>query len=109
MSGATTGLGFSVRFDRSGSYTVNLKDSKGRIAGSIEHWVAGPELTTQPGSIAIVLDQDEYRIGDTAHALITFPVPVDQALVTLERDQVEAHGLLLKPPRGIQLTRQTDR
>lgn len=109
FTGVATGSGFTVRFDRSGSYTVNLKDSEGRIAGSLEHWVAGPELTTQPGSIAIVLDQDEYRIGDTAHALITFPAPVDQALVTLERDQVEAHGFLLKPPRGIRLTRQTDR
>jgi hypothetical protein len=109
FTGAATGPGFTVRFDRSGSYTVNLKDREGRIAGSLEHWVAGPELTTQPGSIAIVLDQDEYRIGDTAQALITFPVAVDHALITLERDQVEAHGLLPKPPRGIRLTRQNDR
>ena len=109
FTGAAAGSDFTVRFDRSGSYTVNLKDREGRIAGSIEHWVAGPELTTQPGSIAIVLDQDEYRIGDTAQALITFPVPVDQALVTLERDQVEAHGLLSKPPRNIHLTRQNER
>lgn len=109
FTGAAAGSNFTVRFDRSGSYTVNLKDREGRIAGSIEHWVAGPELATQPGSIAIVLDQDEYRIGDTAQALITFPVPVDQALVTLERDQVEAHGLLSKPPRSIHLTRQNER
>ncbi len=109
FTGAAAGSDFTVRFDRSGSYTVNLKDREGRIAGSIEHWVAGPELTTQPGSIAIVLDQDEYRIGDTAQALITFPVPVNQALVTLERDQVEAHGLLSKPPRNIHLTRQNER
>jgi uncharacterized protein YfaS (alpha-2-macroglobulin family) len=109
FTSAATGPGFSIRFDRSGSYTVNLKDREGRIAGSLEHWVAGPELTTQPGSIAIVLDQDEYRIGDTAQALITFPVPVDQALITLERDQVEAHGLFSKPPRSIRLTRQNDR
>ena len=109
ITGAAPDPDFSIRFDRSGSYTVNLKDREGRIAGSLEHWVAGPELTTQPGSIAIVLDQDEYRIGDTAQALITFPVAVDHALITLERDQVEAHGLFTKPPRNIRLTRQNDR
>lgn len=99
---------FAVRFERSGSYTVNLKDHAGQIAGSVEHWVAGSELKTTPGSIAIVLDQEEYRVGDTARALITFPVKMDHALLTLERDRVEAYGLLSDAPAGIRLTRQND-
>ncbi len=107
-SGSVAEQRFAVRFERSGSYTVNLKDHAGHIAGRVEHWVAGPELKTSPGSIAIVLDQEEYRVGETARALITFPFKVDHALLTLERDRVEAYGLLAEAPPGIRLTRQND-
>lgn len=107
-AGSVAAQRFTVRFERSGSYTINLKDRDGHSAGSVEHWVAGPELKTSPGSISIVLDRDEYRIGETAHALITFPVKVDNALLTLERDRVEAYGLFSDAPQHIRLTRQND-
>src|SRR5438034_1193606 len=42
----------------------------------------------------IVLDRERYKPGDVARALITFSEPVDEALLTLERDRVERHARL---------------
>jgi uncharacterized protein YfaS (alpha-2-macroglobulin family) len=85
---------FSVNFADSGSYSVLLYDDNGNMVGACSHWVAGPGLKTVKGSIEIVLDRGNYKPGDTAEALITFPEPVDSALVTLERDRVEQGALL---------------
>ena len=45
----------------------------------------------------MVFDKSQYKPGDTASALITFPQPVDQALFTLERDRVEKTALMANP------------
>ncbi|CCK02402.1 hypothetical protein [Cronobacter sakazakii] len=37
-----------------------------------------------------MLDKAQYKIGDVAKALITFPEPINEALLTLERDRVNA-------------------
>ena len=55
----------------------------------------------------MVFDRDRYQIGDTAEALITFPLPVDDALLTLERDKVEHHALLTRGGEWLSLTKVT--
>jgi uncharacterized protein YfaS (alpha-2-macroglobulin family) len=85
---------FSITFADSGSYSILLYDDKGSILGACSHWVAGDGLKAVKGSIEIVLDRANYKAGDTAQALITFPEPVDSALLTLERDRVEQSALL---------------
>ncbi|MFH0783990.1 MAG: alpha-2-macroglobulin [Pseudomonadota bacterium] len=99
---------FTIRFDKAGSYTVQLRDEQNRIAGSLPHWVGGEGLKSAPDTITILLDKEKYRQGETAHALITFPQPVREALLTLERDSVHKHGLLSKGADWLHLTRKTD-
>lgn len=94
-----------LRFPDSGSYTVSLRDARGNLLAATSHWVAGDGLKVIPGSVEIVFDQERYRAGDTAHALITFPQPVAEALLTLERDQVEAHALLSGKTDWVTLTK----
>jgi len=62
---------------------------------------ASPPSTKQAvpvlnGAITLQFDKTIYHVGDVAHVAIAFPQPVDDALLTLERDQVEAHALLSK-------------
>ena len=85
---------WDVPFAAPGSYQISLRDANGTMVGATSHWVAGEGLKGTPGSIEIVLDRERYRAGETAEALITFSDPVDQALLTLERDKVEQVGLL---------------
>lgn len=83
-----------LSFPEAGSYTVSLRDARGNLLAATSHWVIGESLKAIPGSVEIVFDKEHYQAGDTAQALITFPQPVGDALLTLERDQVEAHALL---------------
>lgn len=83
-----------LALERSGSYTLELRDAEDRLLGAAPFWVSGGELKPPQGAIDIVLDKPRYRAGDTARALITFPTSVQDALLTLERDQVEAYGRL---------------
>ncbi|WP_198787856.1 MG2 domain-containing protein [Variovorax sp. IB41] len=84
----------SVNFPASGSYTLSLLDDKGRIVGAASHWVSGDGVKAPAGSVGMVLDRASYRAGDTAQVLVSFPEPVDNALLTLERDRVEATALM---------------
>ena len=83
-----------LNFKRSGSYQINLRNQDGQLLGATQHWVMGSELKTTPGHIEIVWDKPEYQLGETASALITFADPVEEALLTLERDSVERTALL---------------
>lgn len=85
---------WDVRFPDSGSYQLALRDGRGNLVAAASHWVSGAGLKVTPGSIEIVLDRVRYRPGETAEALISFSEDVDQALLTLERDKVEQHGLM---------------
>ncbi|QYF93542.1 alpha-2-macroglobulin family protein [Massilia sp. PAMC28688] len=91
---AANAAAWDVSFARPGSYQLSLRDAQGNLVGATSHWVTGDGLKGTPGSIEIVLDRERYRAGDTAEALLTFADPVDQALLTLERDRVESVALL---------------
>jgi hypothetical protein len=106
FSDSVSGDRISVLFPQSGSYTVRLKDAKGEIIGSTEHWVEGPQIKSRPGSISIVLNKEEYSYGEKALALISFPEEVENALVTLERDRVESYALLKTGSSAVQLKRE---
>ncbi|HKT95329.1 MAG TPA: MG2 domain-containing protein, partial [Paraburkholderia sp.] len=98
-------VSFPLEFDEPGSYMLSVKDDAGNLLAAASHWVAGAGLKAIPGSVEIVFDRDRYKIGDTAEALITFPYAVDDALLTLERDSVEARALLSKGADWLSLTR----
>ncbi len=95
----------AIAFKQPGSYTVTLRDEQHRIVAATSHWVSGDGQKAPAGSIAIVFDRSAYKAGDTAQALVTFPEAVDQALLTLERDQVEAATLLAQPGNGFSAQR----
>jgi len=99
---------FTIRFDKAGSYTVQLRDEQNRIAGSLPHWVEGDGLKTAPDTVTILIDKEKYRMGETVQALISFPWPVQEALLTLERDSVHHYGLLSKGADWLCLTRRSD-
>lgn len=88
------GEDFSVIFQEPGTYTVSLRDARGNIVGAASHYVSGPGIGAPQGSVEMVFDKTQYKPGDTAQALITFPQKVDQALFTLERDRVEKTALM---------------
>lgn len=91
----------ALSFARPGSYTVTLRDAQQRVVAATSHFVSGDGQKAPVGSIGIVFDRARYKPGDTATALITFPEPVTQALVTLERDRVETAVLLTRAGNGI--------
>lgn len=93
---AATDKGFTLAFERPGTYNLTLKDDHGRALGATGHSVTGDGVKAVPGTVEIVLDKPEYKAGDEALALITFPEPVSDALLSLERDKVEATALLSK-------------
>ncbi|MDR2189130.1 MAG: alpha-2-macroglobulin family protein [Azonexus sp.] len=85
--------------DKPGSYSLMLRDAEGRLLAAAAHWVGGRdgearEIRALPGTIEMVADKERYQPGDTADVLITFSDPADEALLTLERDKVEAAALL---------------
>jgi alpha-2-macroglobulin len=84
----------ALSFEQPGSYTLSLRDDKGRLVGATSHWVSGEGLKAPAGSIALVFNRAGYQAGDTAEVLVSFPEEVAHALVTLERDRVEAVATL---------------
>jgi uncharacterized protein YfaS (alpha-2-macroglobulin family) len=60
------------------------------------------------GAIGLRFDKTRYQVGDTAHLAITLPTAVDDALLTLERDKVEARALLSKGADWLTLHRVDD-
>jgi uncharacterized protein YfaS (alpha-2-macroglobulin family) len=81
------------RFSGPGSYSLILRDADGNLIGAAAHWVGGQGVEAIPGTLEMVTDKERYRAGETADVLLTFSEPVDEALLTLERDQV--HDTLL--------------
>ncbi|MGO4323429.1 alpha-2-macroglobulin family protein [Pseudomonas sp. KB_12] len=100
--------GFSLTFDRPGTYNLTLKDDHGRVIGAAAHAVTGEGIKAVPGTVEIVFDKPEYKTGDEALALITFPEPVSDALLSLERDKVEATALLSKGGDWLKMEKLSD-
>ncbi|MEK8030019.1 MG2 domain-containing protein [Ideonella sp. DXS29W] len=98
--GNASGGSVDLSFPQPGSYTVTLRDAQKRIVAATSHWVAGEGLKAPAGSIGIVFDKARYNPGETAEALVTFPEPVDQALLTIERERVDAAALLTRGGEG---------
>jgi len=88
------GDSFAIAYPQPGSYTLRLRDERGRIVAAASHWVSGDGLKAPAGSINIVFDRASYRPGETADALVSFSEPVDHALLTMERDRVEGTAQL---------------
>lgn len=105
---AATDKGFTLAFDRPGTYNLTLKDDHGRVIGATGHSVTGDGVKAVPGTVEIVLDKPEYKAGDEALALITFPEPVSDALLSLERDKVEATALLSKGGDWLKMEKLSD-
>ncbi|SFH41766.1 alpha-2-macroglobulin [Pseudomonas sp. NFACC45] len=100
--------GFSLTFERPGTYNLTLKDDHGRVIGASGHSVTGEGIKAVPGTVEIVLDKAQYQAGDEALALITFPEPVSDALLSLERDKVEATALLSKGGDWLKMEKLSD-
>lgn len=91
---ASASAPFALSFAQGGTYTVSLRDASGNIVGATSHYVSGAGIGAPQGSISMVFDKSSYQPGETASALITFPQAVDQAQLSLERDQVEKTALM---------------
>ncbi|WP_460140842.1 alpha-2-macroglobulin family protein [Pseudomonas sp. S2_E01] len=100
--------GFTLAFERPGTYNLTLKDEHGRVVGATGHSVTGDGIKAVPGTVEIVLDKAEYNAGDEALALITFPEPVSDALLSLERDKVEATALMSKGGDWLKMEKLSD-
>jgi alpha-2-macroglobulin len=105
---AVTDKGFTLAFDRPGTYNLTLRDDHGRTLGATGHSVTGEGVKAVPGTVDIVLDKTEYKAGDEALALITFPEPIIDALLSLERDKVEATALLSKGGDWLKMEKLSD-
>jgi uncharacterized protein YfaS (alpha-2-macroglobulin family) len=86
----------ALAFPDPGTYTVSLRDAGGNIVAAATHHVSGAGIAAPRGAIEMVFDKPAYRAGDVAHALVTFPQPVEEALLTLERDRVEKTALMAR-------------
>lgn len=94
---ADTAGGFNIQFKKSGSYTVSVLAEDGTLLGAVSHWVSGAELKVPVGHIEIVWDKPSYQVGETASALVSFSEPIEHALLTLERDNIDKTSLLIAP------------
>lgn len=103
--GADAGKGFDVKFDKSGSYTVSIFSEAGTLLGATSHWVSGADLKVPVGHIEVVWDKSSYQVGETASALMSFSEPIEHALVTLERENIDKSSLLSKPDAWLKTTR----
>ncbi|WP_407316691.1 alpha-2-macroglobulin family protein [Pseudomonas sp. nanlin1] len=103
-----TDQGFSVTFEQPGTYNLTLMDENGHLLGATGHSVTGNGVKAAAGTVEVIFDKAEYTVGDEASALITFPEPVSDALLSLERDKVEATALLSKGGDWLKLERLND-
>ncbi len=85
---------FTMKLEKSGHYVVRVVDSSGVTRGTRSHVVLGPDLKSVTGQLEILADREDYAIGDTAKLLLTFPFKADDALLTLERNDVSSYGRL---------------
>ncbi|MBK7890654.1 MAG: alpha-2-macroglobulin family protein [Bdellovibrionales bacterium] len=85
---------FAMKLEKSGHYMVRVVDVNGVTRGTRSHVVLGADLKSATGQLEILADREAYSIGDKAKLLLTFPFKADDALLTVERNDVMAHGRL---------------
>lgn len=100
---------FSIKLTDSGNYTLLLQDESGRTLSSTSHVVTGKDFAQAIGTVNILFDKDEYNVGDTAKGSMIFSEPVEEALLTFERDKVEAASFLTLPDNSFKLEKISDR
>ncbi|UXI67589.1 MG2 domain-containing protein [Tahibacter amnicola] len=83
---------FTVAFDKPGGYSVFVRDNDGKVIAQTAYTRTGAAAATLQG-IRLRSDKARYQIGDTAQIEITFPQDVKDALLTLERDQIDLFAL----------------
>lgn len=90
--GEISGLSFKVKFEKSGTYKLVVLNKDDNVVAGKTHIVKGDDLKTLPGTVHIVLDKEEYELSDKVRAFINFSSPVENALLTLERDKIENYS-----------------
>ncbi len=106
--GSTTD-NFSIKFEKTGNYTVVLKNEYNEILSTITHSVTGQDMSMTTGTVSIILDKEEYNVGEVANATMVFSEPVDEALITFEREKVEKAFLLSSSSTWYSLQKISDR
>lgn len=85
---------FEMKLEKPGHYVVRVVDINGVTRGTRSHVVLGDGLKSVTGQVEILADKESYSKGDTAQLLLTFPFKAEEALLTLERNDVAAFGRL---------------
>jgi uncharacterized protein YfaS (alpha-2-macroglobulin family) len=85
---------FSIKFEKTGNYTIILKNEDNEILSTITHSVVGQDMSLTAGTVNIIFDKEEYNVGEVANASMVFSEPIDEALITFEREKVEKAFLL---------------
>ncbi len=88
------GASLDLSLDKPGTYTVTARDKQANVLAAASHWVSGAGVKPAAGNIDMVSDKTRYAADETASVLITFPEPIEHALITLERDAIEKTALL---------------
>lgn len=85
---------FTMKLEKPGHYVVRVVDVNGVTRGTRSHVVMGEALKSVTGQVEILADREDYQIGNSAKLLLTFPFKADEALLTLERNDVAGSGRL---------------
>jgi alpha-2-macroglobulin len=98
---------FDIVFPGPGAYNIFARGQNGELLGQSSYSIAAPAAKTLAGAIVIEVDKPRYQAGEVAHVRVVFPEPVVNALLTLERDQVEHRALLTHADDWIKLTQKS--
>lgn len=100
---------FSIKLSEAGNYTILLQDENGKTLSSLSHVVTGKNYTQPVGTVSIMFDKEEYNVGEVAKASLIFSEPVEEALLTFEREKVEAASFLTAPDTSYKLEKISER
>lgn len=107
--GKITGNKFEINFEKAGTYKILITNKEGNVVGGKPHIVKGKDLETLPGTVDIILDKEEYGLNDRVKAFINFSEPVENALITLERDKIEKYSIAGKGANWISVEKTSDK
>lgn len=99
---------FTLTLQKPGHYVIRVVDGGGVTRGIRSHVVLGAGLQNTSGQVEIIADKESYAIGETAKVILTFPSKAEDALLTLERNDVSSYGRLGKGASWFKATRVGD-